>query len=156
MTEEPVAHGGAGTPPPDPGPTPGGPGAWLMGAFIGALIVAVIIGAWLAGKDEGKRQATRDRSTAAKTAPATTPTSAASGPGKQLFAAKCGSCHTLQDAGTSGTVGPNLDDLKPDAAIVLAALKNGGTGSGTMPPGLYQGKQAQDVADYIAAVTGGA
>src|SRR5207302_2377466 len=30
--------------------------------------------------------------------------------GKQLFTAKCGGCHTLADAGTTGTIGPNLDD----------------------------------------------
>ncbi|MGI8606037.1 MAG: c-type cytochrome, partial [Gaiellaceae bacterium] len=30
--------------------------------------------------------------------------------GKQLFSAKCGSCHVLKDAGTQGVVGPNLDD----------------------------------------------
>jgi mono/diheme cytochrome c family protein len=30
--------------------------------------------------------------------------------GKQLFTAKCGSCHTLADAGTKGAIGPNLDD----------------------------------------------
>jgi mono/diheme cytochrome c family protein len=32
------------------------------------------------------------------------------GAGKQLFVQACGGCHTLADAGTSGTVGPNLDD----------------------------------------------
>jgi mono/diheme cytochrome c family protein len=30
--------------------------------------------------------------------------------GKQLFATKCGGCHTLADAATAGTIGPNLDD----------------------------------------------
>lgn len=156
MTEKPVTPDAADTSPPGHAATPGGAGAWLMGTFVGALVVALIIAAWIAGKDEGKRQAARESSgTVAKTAPASTPSGAATGPGKQLFATKCGSCHTLADAGTKGAVGPNLDDLKPDTARVLAALKNGGAGSGTMPPQLYQGNQAQQVADYVTAVTGG-
>ncbi|HSI98380.1 MAG TPA: c-type cytochrome, partial [Gaiellaceae bacterium] len=32
------------------------------------------------------------------------------GAGKQLFVDRCGACHVLADAGTAGTVGPNLDD----------------------------------------------
>ena len=32
------------------------------------------------------------------------------GNGKQLFTQACGVCHTLADAGTAGTIGPNLDD----------------------------------------------
>ncbi len=32
------------------------------------------------------------------------------GSGKELFVQKCGSCHTLADAGTKGQIGPNLDD----------------------------------------------
>ena len=42
----------------------------------------------------------------------------------------CAVCHTLKDAGTSGAVGPVLDDLQPDAGRVVAALKNG---IGAMP-----------------------
>ena len=42
--------------------------------------------------------------------------------------AGCGGCHTLADAGASGAVGPNLDDLKPDAATVAAQVENGGGG----------------------------
>ncbi len=39
--------------------------------------------------------------------------------GKTLFTdaaepAACGSCHTLSDAGTTGTTGPNLDEVLPD------------------------------------------
>ena len=39
--------------------------------------------------------------------------------GKSIFTANCGSCHTLADAGTSGTVGPNLDDAKPTQELVV-------------------------------------
>jgi mono/diheme cytochrome c family protein len=84
--------------------------------------------------------------------PASSP--AASGPGKQLFTQNCGSCHVLKAAGTNGSVGPNLDQLKPDQARVLAAIENGGTGSGAMPKGLLKGKQAEQVAEFVAAGAG--
>lgn len=84
----------------------------------------------------------------------TTTEAAISGPGKELFTDSCGSCHTLANAGTTGVTGPNLDQLQPDQAAVLAAIANGGTGSGIMPKGLYAGKQAQEVAQYVSSVAG--
>ena len=84
----------------------------------------------------------------------TTTEAAISGPGKELFTDSCGSCHTLANADTAGTTGPNLDQLQPDQAAVLAAIANGGTGSGIMPKGLYAGKQAQEVAQYVSSVAG--
>jgi mono/diheme cytochrome c family protein len=71
--------------------------------------------------------------------------------GEQLFTSTCGSCHTLAAAGTSGTVGPNLDELKPTEQVVLNAIQ---TGPGTMPPGLYSGADAQAVAKYVAQNAG--
>jgi cytochrome c oxidase subunit 1 len=78
----------------------------------------------------------------------------ASNVGAQLFSARCGSCHVMKAANTSGTVGPNLDQVRPDAARVLAALRNGGTGSGTMPKDLVVGAEAQKVAEFVAANAG--
>ena len=74
--------------------------------------------------------------------------------GAEAFASNCGSCHTLKAAGAQGTVGPNLDDMKPSSALVLAAIAKGGQGSGTMPKDLLTGKDAQEVADYVAGVAG--
>jgi cytochrome c553 len=74
--------------------------------------------------------------------------------GKQIFTSSCGTCHTLNDAGTSGKVGPVLDEVKPDKARVLAAIKKGGLGSGTMPANIVTGKEAEDVAEYVSAVAG--
>lgn len=71
--------------------------------------------------------------------------------GKALFAGTCGGCHTLSDAGTSGTFGPNLDDLKPDQARVEKAIA---TGPGAMPEKLYTGAQAKAVATYVAGAAG--
>ena len=76
---------------------------------------------------------------------------AASGEPKQVFAATCGGCHTLSDAGASGRVGPDLDELKPDAAQVVRAIESG---PGQMPPNLLQGTEAQEVADYVAGAAG--
>ena len=45
-----------------------------------------------------------------------------------IFAATCGTCHTLKAAGTGGRVGPNLDDLKPDAETTARQITNGGGG----------------------------
>jgi sulfite dehydrogenase len=74
--------------------------------------------------------------------------------GKVIFTQTCGTCHTLKDAGTSGQVGPVLDDVKPTKQRVLAAIKNGGLGSGTMPANLVSGKDAQAVAQYVSSVAG--
>jgi cytochrome c6 len=49
--------------------------------------------------------------------------------GKRLFTVgavpACKVCHTLKDAGAEGAIGPSLDELKPDAARVAKAVKNG-------------------------------
>ncbi len=69
--------------------------------------------------------------------------------GKSVFTAKCGSCHTLQAAGTKGTVGPNLDALKPPLARVKRQVINGG---GVMPAfkGTLTDAQIDAVAKYVA------
>jgi len=73
--------------------------------------------------------------------------------GKVAFTMNCGGCHTLSDAGTSGTVGPNLDDAKPDAARVLDRVTNG---QGVMPPfkGVLTDKQITDIAAYVSTAAG--
>jgi plastocyanin len=87
--------------------------------------------------------------------------------GKKLFVQKCGSCHTLARAGTKGTTGPNLDQafqqsLKEGFGInavrgvvhkqILYPSRSGLYGTGIMPAKLITGKQAEDVAAYVAAV----
>lgn len=77
---------------------------------------------------------------------------AAGGDPKQLFASTCGGCHTFKDAGTSGTIGPDLDDRKPDQATVIEAIKEG---PGSMPANLLEGAQAEEVGAYVEANAGG-
>jgi cytochrome c6 len=74
--------------------------------------------------------------------------------GKLIFTQSCGTCHVLEDAGTQGQVGPPLDTLKPNKSRVVAAIENGGTGSGAMPANLVTGTEAQAVAEYVASVAG--
>lgn len=75
--------------------------------------------------------------------------------GRSLFAMKCETCHTLAAARAVGRVGPNLDILRPPAALVLDAIANGrARGQGQMPAGLYAGSDATDVAKFVAAVAG--
>jgi cbb3-type cytochrome c oxidase subunit III len=74
--------------------------------------------------------------------------------GKAIFAsAGCGTCHTLADAGSSGTVGPNLDQAKPDEALAVDRVTNG---RGAMPAFKGQLTEAQiaAVAKYVSSVAG--
>ena len=72
--------------------------------------------------------------------------------GKEVFVANCGSCHTLADAGTTGTIGPDLDALAPPYDTVVTQVTNGGGG---MPPfkDTLSLQQIQDVAAYVSSAT---
>jgi mono/diheme cytochrome c family protein len=75
--------------------------------------------------------------------------------GKQIFkTGPCAGCHTLKDAGTTGTVGPNLDQASPPLSLVVTRLLNGG---GAMPSfkSQFSTKQIADVAAYVVKATGG-
>ena len=73
--------------------------------------------------------------------------------GKKIFTTECAGCHTLEAAGTNGTVGPNLDQLKPPEATVEHQVTNGGA---VMPA--FKGKlspaQITAVARYVSANAG--
>jgi mono/diheme cytochrome c family protein len=80
--------------------------------------------------------------------------SGGSSAGAKVFAtAGCKTCHTLKAAGASGTVGPNLDQLKPSEALVSKQVNTGG---GVMPS--FKGKltpaQIKAVAQYVSSVAG--
>ncbi|HTB71328.1 MAG TPA: c-type cytochrome [Solirubrobacteraceae bacterium] len=83
--------------------------------------------------------------------------------GRELFEHTCGVCHTLAATKSVGQIGPNLDirvgvDISTPAgrkALVANAIEEGrARGLGQMPALLYQGKEAEDVANFVAAVAG--
>ncbi len=91
----------------------------------------------------------------ARTGPSGLTLTAGETAGRTLFATRCATCHTLSAARAVGRVGPNLDILRPPAALVLDAITNGrARGMGQMPALLYQGNDAKNVADFVAAVAG--
>jgi cbb3-type cytochrome c oxidase subunit III len=82
--------------------------------------------------------------------------------GQKLFTQSCGGCHTLAAAGTSGTIGPNLDNAfgpsrkqgfkqSTIANVVLDQIR---IAAAPMPRNLVKGQDAQDVAAFVAAVAG--
>jgi mono/diheme cytochrome c family protein len=86
--------------------------------------------------------------------------------GKSLFQSKCGSCHTLADAATSGTIGPNLDTAFRQALAagmtedtvrqvvrgqIAYAIDQTSTGAPGMPKNIVKGADARDVATYVAS-----
>lgn len=73
--------------------------------------------------------------------------------GKSIFAANCGSCHVLADAGTTGEVGPSLDDARPSKDRVESIVTNG---RGAMPAfkDSLDAQQIEAVAEYVASAAG--
>lgn len=91
-----------------------------------------------------------------ETAPPETPTETATADvtaGKEVFLAQCGSCHTLADAGTTGSIGPDLDAAKPSLDLAIDRVTNG---KGAMPSfaGTLSEEQIRDVAAYVSSVAG--
>jgi plastocyanin len=86
--------------------------------------------------------------------------------GKQMFVKKCGSCHTLNRAGTKGTTGPNLDQAFQRAekdgfgetairGVVKKQIEYPNRSpelGGIMPAKLVTGQDADNVAAYVASV----
>jgi mono/diheme cytochrome c family protein len=145
---------------------PGRHVGWYVAAgilFFIAMISAVIVFGVEKKEPASAAEATTTAAATTTTAATTTSggaTTTTSAPpqgdataGKSVFAsAGCGACHTLKAAGATGTVGPNLDQLKPPYDTVVHQVENGGGG---MPPfkGQLSAKQIQDVAAFVVAST---
>jgi mono/diheme cytochrome c family protein len=87
--------------------------------------------------------------------------------GRELFAEHCAVCHTLAADNAVGKTGPNLDVLKPPKSLVLHTIANGCLQKlvaknynsicleyGNMPADIVEGRQAQDIAAFVARIAG--
>jgi len=81
--------------------------------------------------------------------------------GAVLFATHCSGCHTLSAAGTQGTgnrgertQGPNLDQRTETYADALFAIQNGGFSGAIMPQNIVVGREAEELARFVAAYAG--
>jgi len=85
--------------------------------------------------------------------------------GAKLFQQHCSGCHTIDAAGTQGSAfdangreyvdGPNFEAREEDVEQILYAIRNGGFSSGPMPQDILVGEEAQKVAEFVAAYSGG-
>jgi cytochrome c553 len=74
-------------------------------------------------------------------------------PGAKVFdSAGCGGCHTLQAAKSKGTVGPDLDQLRPDQQTVERQVENGGVGMPSFAKKLNE-VQISQVAEFVSEST---
>jgi cytochrome c6 len=130
-----------------------------MGWFI-VVAACFVVGMLAAVLTLGKEKEP-EASAATGTTPTVTVPNSTTGPtvqgdpvaGKAVFeTAGCKTCHTLKAAGATGTVGPDLDQLKPAEATVVHQVTVGG---GVMPSFKSQltAKQIQDVAAFVYTST---
>src|SRR3954451_19405240 len=96
-------------------------------ACVAAGLVSAVVALGCGG---GSDSETVDQATSASGAPESgnidQPISQAEQHGRDLFVQHCGSCHSLDAAGTVGQVGPNLDDIAITEGDVLRAIRTGG------------------------------
>jgi cytochrome c6 len=130
---------------------------------LAALVVALGFAAVGCGGEEEASptpETTTGTTTETTTTETTTETTEPAGEGnaeagKAVFlgSSGCGTCHTLSDAGTSGTVGPNLDDAQPSFDLVVDRVTNG---QGVMPSfsASLSEEDIQNVAAYVSSVAG--
>jgi mono/diheme cytochrome c family protein len=123
------------------------PTATLLLALLLALVLA--LGATACGGGDDESSGTTDT-----TATETTTDEGSTAAGKEIFVANCASCHTLADAGASGSIGPDLDQLQPDQAVVEEQVRNGGGGMPAFADQLSD-EEITEVSAYVAAATQG-
>jgi mono/diheme cytochrome c family protein len=117
----------------------------LAALAAGVLLAVVAIVAWGAGRDQ------RVKGLHGQTIELTR----AQARGRELFVAGCSACHTLRAVNAVGQVGPDLDFLRPPAAVVRRRIDQGSeASSAVMPARIVTGREAADVAAFVARVAG--
>jgi mono/diheme cytochrome c family protein len=75
--------------------------------------------------------------------------------GREQFAAHCSGCHTLRAVHAVSQVGPDLDFVRPPAAVVRRRIHEGSeAATAVMPPEIVTGSDAADVAAFVARAAG--
>ena len=112
-------------------------------------LLAAALAITVAGCGGGGGDGTTEASTTTSTTTSTTGSGDAAA-GKEVFAsAGCGGCHTFSAAGSSGSVGPNLDDASPSYDHVVTQVTNGGGAMPSFKDDLTE-QQIQDVAAFVS------
>jgi mono/diheme cytochrome c family protein len=76
--------------------------------------------------------------------------------GRELFGQRCRNCHTLKAANATANVGPNLNEPPRNKSLVLDAIAKGrANGNGNMPAAVFEGRDAEAVAEFVAVASGG-
>ncbi len=117
-----------------------------------AALVALAV--WLAPDQPSATSAAGAPASGGGPAQAAKPDARTLAAGRRVFeSAGCVSCHTLAEAGATGSVGPNLDQAKPPRALVVQRVTNG---DGVMPSfsGRLSAQQIADVAAYVSTAAG--
>lgn len=113
-------------------------------AMFGAVVLL------LTGCGGGSDTTTAEPATTAPTTTAPANETGDAANGKEVFAsAGCGGCHTLSAAGSTGSVGPNLDDASPSFDKVVSQVTNGGGAMPAFKDDLSE-QQIRDVAAFVS------
>ncbi len=133
---------------------PGRHMGWYI-VVVACFVIGMLAVVLTLGKETPEAAATTPTTSSVTTTATTTGPTVQGDPvaGKKVFLnAGCTSCHTLKAAGSTGTVGPNLDQLKPAEAKIVHQVTFGGA---IMPPFKSQltAKQIQDVAAFVYTST---
>jgi mono/diheme cytochrome c family protein len=120
--------------------------AWALVVF---FVILLFAGPRVVAEDKPQPQKAVDSGQDAGQADGKSQGGGTAADGQEVFTGNCGSCHTLSAAGTSGAVGPNLDDVSLDAAAVEAVVRSG---RNSMPA--FEGQLSEDeitaVAEFVA------
>jgi mono/diheme cytochrome c family protein len=123
-----------------------GAGLSLVAALLSTLTLAACGG-------DSSSDSTGTSSAGSSTGASTAASGGGSADGAKIFADTCASCHTLKAADSTGQVGPNLDDLKPDEALVEKQVTNGGGGMPSYKDSLSP-EEIKAVAAYVSSNAG--
>jgi mono/diheme cytochrome c family protein len=119
---------------------------------VALLVLALGVGVVAAcGGDDDNDAATTEQTTTATDETTTDETTTAAG--EELFTENCGTCHALSAAGTTGAIGPSLDDSGLDVSAVEEQVRNGGGGMPAFEDQLTD-EEIAVVAEYVADSSG--